>query len=441
MLLLKRYSLLNRIIAPTSDTKLLAPLRLTMIRVALTLGWVSAAVVLVGALSPSSHAAPVDHVLILALVASAASVNGALALMPWRRWMGTARAELVLAAWAAAVVVLISVFVRFGGYWADDYYLLYFLVVPFIAATEPLGRQAVLFVMAIVGYLVATVTSLAATTASDMAIHSVLLAGACVLSGFLAQAISQTTRDRARAEAAARMERLLADEAHHRIKNNLQLIADLLSMEASKDGSQLATVVDETLSRIQSVAAVHQALATAGEGRVALRPVVDRIVGLLSDRLAAGRVVEVSGGEGTEVAGRRATWTALVVNELVTNALRHGRGTVRVMIEGSSGVGNDREGEDEVTLRVCDEGQGPGEAPQGLGLALVGRLVEDGLEGRIVSRGDLAGWEVRVVFPSGRYGSDGPALQAASSVTPTPGPEAGPTNPDAKELAGAGTDR
>ncbi|MGH9069911.1 MAG: sensor histidine kinase [Acidimicrobiales bacterium] len=424
-------SFARTIIAPGSETELLAPFRLTMIWVALTLGWVSAGVVLVGALSPSWHSTRVEHALVLALVASAATVNGALGLMPWRRWMGTARAEFVLAAWAAAVVVLISVFVHLGGSWADNWYLLYFLVVPFIAATEPLGRQTVLFVMAIVGYVVATITSLTATTGSELAIHSILLAGACVLSGFLAQALSQTTRDRARAEAAARMERLLADEAHHRIKNNLQLIGDLLSMEASKEGSQLATVVEETLSRIQSVAAVHQALATAGEGRVALRPVVDRIVGLASDRLAGNRSVQVTGGEGTEVAGRRATWTALVINELITNALRHGSGTVRVTIEGGAAAGPDGE----VVLRVCDEGAGPGDSPQGLGLALVTRLVEDGLEGGIVSRCEEAGWEVKVVFPTGCNDLDEPA------TVPTATGRVGPTGLDNKELAGAGTDR
>lgn len=408
--------LVHRIIAPTTDTELLAPLRLTMIRVALTLGWVSAAVVLVGALSASWHAAPIDHLVILTLVASAASVNGLLGLMPWRRWMGTPRAELALAVWAAAVVVLVSVFVHLGGYWASDYYLLYFLVIPFIAATEPPGRQAVLFVMAIAGYLVATLTSRLAAIGSDVAIHVVMLAGACVLSGFLAQAISQTTRDRARAEAAAKMERLLADEAHHRIKNNLQLIGDLLSMEAAKEGNQLLTVVDETLSRIQSVAAVHQALATAGGGRVALRPVVDRIVALLADRLGGGRSVVVSGGDGSQVEGRRATWTALVVNELLTNALRHGKGTVRVDITGA---------EDQLVLRVGDEGPGPGPAPHGLGLALVSRIVEDGLEGRIISGACEAGWTVEVVFLAGGSGAEDRPTEAEQ-----PG----------KELTGAGAD-
>ncbi|MGH9064135.1 MAG: sensor histidine kinase [Acidimicrobiales bacterium] len=405
-------------IALASDAELLAPLRLTMVRVALTLGWVSAAVVLVGSLSPSWHAVPVDHIVILTLVAVAASVNGALGLMPWRRWMGTPRAEAILVVWAAGVVVLISVFVYLGGRWAGDYYLLYFLVVPFIAATEPLARQAVLYVVALAGFLLATVAAGGPYPRSDLAVRLVVLAGACVVSGALAQAIGQTTRARARAEASARLERALADEAHHRIKNNLQLIADLLSMEAAKGGSRLEDVVAETLSRIQSVAAVHQVLATAGEGRVALRPVVDRIVGLLADRLGGSRQVLVSGGEGTEVAGRRATWAALVVNELVTNALRHGRGAVTVGLEGRGS---------EIALLVADEGPGPGDAPTGLGLALVARLVEDGLGGRIVPAPLLGGWEVAVRFPR----EDG--MPAAGG---------GPLPSEAREeMAGAGAHR
>lgn len=381
-----------------TESDLMAPLHLVMVRVALTLGWVSAAVVLVGALSPSWHAAAVDHMLILALVSTAASVNGALGLMPWRRWVGTPRAGQVLALWAAAVVVLVSVFVHLGGRWADDYFLLYFLAVPFVAATEPLARQVVLYVMALVGYLVAVITAPGPHSGTALVIRLVVLAGACGLGGVLAQAITESTRARAKAEASARLERLLALEAHHRIKNNLQLIADLLSMEAGKADSQLGPVVDETLSRIQSVAAVHQSLAVAGEGKVALRPVVERIVALLADRLGGPRQVRVVGDAGTELPGRRATWTALVVNELVTNALRHGEGAVTVAL-------HDR-GE-AAALAVSDEGAGPGDARPGLGLALVGRLVQEGLGGMITSRAAPGRWEVLVSFPrDGGQGSD-----------------------------------
>lgn len=413
-----------------TEADLLAPLRLVMVRVALTLGWVSAAVVLVGALSPSWHAAPVDHVLILTLVATAAAVNGAVGLMPWRRWVGTPRAGQVLAVWAAAVVGLVSVFVHLGGRWADDYYLLYFLVIPFVAATEPLARQGVLYAMALASYPAAVLSSPGPHSRTGLVIRLVVLAGACGLGGVLAQAISQSTRARAKAEASARLERLLALEAHHRIKNNLQLIADLLSMEAGKAGSQLVPVVDETLSRIQSVAAVHQALADSGEGKIALRPVVDRIVALLADRLGGDRQVRVVGDAAAELPGRRAIWAALVVNELVTNALRHGQGTVTVAL-------HDR-GEAAV-LAVSDEGAGPGDAGPGLGLALVGRLVEEGLGGTSAARAGPGGWEFLVSLPGG--GGEGDPWEGAGGPEPSGRPSTAQEPPRSGDKAGAGPHR
>ena len=126
------------------------------------------------------------------------------------------------------------------------------------------------------------------------------------------------------------MERLLTTEAHHRIKNNLQLVADLLILEADRARDNPSVVVEETLSRIQSVAAVHQSLAQRSAGRVALRPVIERIAGLVGDRL--GRKVQVDGDDVT-LSGRAATWTALVANELVVNALRHGRGDVTICLD------------------------------------------------------------------------------------------------------------
>jgi two-component sensor histidine kinase len=185
------------------------------------------------------------------------------------------------------------------------------------------------------------------------------------------------------------MERLLTTEAHHRIKNNLQMVADLLILEADRRRDDPSVVVEETLSRIQSVAAVHQSLAQRSAGRVALRPVIERIAGLVGDRL--GRRVQVDGDD-VVLSGHAATWTALVANELVVNALRHGRGDVAISV----GV---RAGGEEAELVVEDGGPGPVAPAPGLGLALVGRLVEDGLGGTVVSRVQDGRYRVEVRFP------------------------------------------
>jgi two-component sensor histidine kinase len=146
--------------------------------------------------------------------------------------------------------------------------------------------------------------------------------------------------------------------------------------------------VEETLSRIQSVAAVHQSLAQRSAGRVALRPVIERIAALVGDRL--GRVVRV-GGDDVTLNGRAATWTALVANELVVNALRHGTGEVTVTLElGSAG--------DHAQLTVEDGGRGPVGAAPGLGLSLVQRLVEEGLAGVVTSGLDGGRYRVEIWF-------------------------------------------
>jgi two-component sensor histidine kinase len=377
----------NRSVA--TDTALLEPFYLGMVRVALALGWVSAVVVAAGTVLPHLHHGHMFHGPLLALAVAAAAGNSVLAVLPWRRWLGTRRAAGVLTAWAFAVVAVVTGLVYAGGGWTSDFYLLYFLVIPFLAATEPVRRQLVLYAFVLAGYLVVVLAVPGPPPAGLVVVRLSVLASACAVGAFLAQAVHRTTAARAQAEATARLERLLANEAHHRIKNNLQLVADLLILEADRAHPDPSAVVEETLGRIQSVAAVHQSLAQRSAGRVALRPVIERIAGLVGDRL--GRTVRV-GGEDVTLNGRAATWTALVANELVVNALRHGEGEVTVIL------GLDHEG-DHAELVVEDGGPGPAGAAPGLGLSLVRRLVQDGLAGTVATRLTGARYRVEIRFP------------------------------------------
>ncbi|HKY74558.1 MAG TPA: sensor histidine kinase [Acidimicrobiia bacterium] len=366
---------------------MLEPFYLGMVRMALLLGWVSALVVAAGTALPHLHHGHMFHGPILAIAVAAAAGNSVLALVPWSRWLGTRRAAGALTVWAAAVVAVVTGLVYAGGGWTSDFYLLYFLVIPFVAATEPPRRQVVLYLLVLVGYLGAISAIPGRPPAGVVVVRLTVLASACAVGTFLARAVHRTTAARARAEGAARLERLLATEAHHRIKNNLQLVADLLVLEADRPRRDPTALVDETLSRIQSVAAVHQSLAQRSTGRVALRPVLERIAGLLGDRL--GRRVAVTGDDIT-LDGRAATWTALVANELVVNALRHGEGLVTVGVTFSA----DRQ----AALVVEDDGAGPAGAAPGLGLSLVARLVE-GLAGTVTGRQVDGRYRVEVRFP------------------------------------------
>jgi two-component sensor histidine kinase len=369
------------------DTAPLQTFRLRMVRVAILLGWASVAVVFAGSILPHPLQRPaVSQQAVWILAGAAAAANGVLALLPWERLVGRRPGEAVLTAWGTALVLLVAALTFLEGGWTSDSYLLYFLVLPFVATTEDRRRQVVLYALALGGYLVAVWLAGPHPPIGVLVVRLGVLVGACGVAAVLAQIVTDTALSRARAEHEARMERILADEAHHRIKNNLQLVADLLTMEAGKAGSQLGAVVDETLSRIQSVAAVHQSLAHRAVGRVGLRPVIERIATLLADRLGGGRPVTVRGDD-TELEGERATWTALVVNELVTNALRHGQGAVTVEFARHDGL---------LELHVTDEGPGPQDAEHGLGFALIHRLVEDGMGGKISTKMEDNGWRVQI---------------------------------------------
>lgn len=361
-------------------------IRLRVVRVAIALGWISVGVVIAGSLLPPPSA---PQPAVWALVSSAAAANLVLARLPWARLVPHRIGEAILTTWAAALVLLVATLTYAGGGWTSEFWLLYFLVIPFIAITEPRRQQAALGALVLVVYLAAVALAPAPVPPSGLAVRLGVLSGAFVMAGVIAQILIDNALSRAEAESEARIERVLADEAHHRIKNNLQLVADLLTLEAGKAGSELDLVVDTTVSRIQSVAAVHQSLARRGEGRVTLLPVIERIVSLLAERLAEGRCVRVRGDD-VELPSDQATWTALVVGELVTNALRHGRGTVDVTVVGNDG---------RLELDIADQGNGPDGDGQGLGSALVHRLVEEGMRGTIQTRRSAGGWEVHIVIP------------------------------------------
>jgi two-component sensor histidine kinase len=372
---------------PAAAPPPLTAVRLRVVRVALVLGWVSIGVVLAGSMLPEMQHVDVSHPLVWALAGVAAVANTVLAALPWPRLVDRSIGGTLLTAWAVGLIGLVTALTAADGGLASEYHLLYVLVIPFVATTEPRRRHLPLYALLLTGYSAAVLLLPGPAPLGVLVVRLGVLAAGCGLATVIARILVDNALARTQAESEARMERVLADEAHHRIKNNLQLVADLLILEAGKEGASLGVVVDETVSRIQSVAAVHQTLAARGEGRVGLRPVLERIVGALGQRLGAGRAVRVVGDD-TELSGQRATWAAIAVNELVTNALRHGQGTVDVGLAARDGA---------VELRIADEGPGPHGATPGLGLALAQRLVTDGLGGRLSTD---AGGATTLAFPT-----------------------------------------
>ena len=176
-------------------------------------------------------------------------------------------------------------------------------------------------------------------------------------------------------------------EIHHRVKNNLQTIASLLRLQARRSNeTAVKDALAESVNRIQGIAALHQLLSRQGTQPVNLRDLVSEILDLLSASALPPdfRLERRFDGDELLLPPSRCTSLALVVNELLLNAIEHafsGRN------HGCIGF-NIRTGESGTTLTLSDDGVGfsEGFSPEktnSLGLHIVKTMVEDDLGGKI----------------------------------------------------------
>jgi two-component sensor histidine kinase len=173
-------------------------------------------------------------------------------------------------------------------------------------------------------------------------------------------------------------------EIHHRVKNNLQTIASLLRLQARRlDSKEAKEALDESVTRIRTIAFVHETLSQASSDFVDFDDVIRGVLRMLEDALGLsdrGVKIDVQGDVG-ELPAAVATPMALVMTELVANAAEHafiddGIGTIKVELDRRDGV---------MHAEVSDDGIGIAEdfswEGTGLGLQIVQRLVTDELKG------------------------------------------------------------
>jgi len=185
-------------------------------------------------------------------------------------------------------------------------------------------------------------------------------------------------------EATNRQLKVLVQEMHHRIKNNLQTIADLLTLEIHS-GRQTSTemALRESIARVRSIAAVHELLSAENVREADLKDLAELITENCVKGMAGshGGVRVIVQGGSILLRSKQATALALVMTELVNNALEHAfngeSGTLLLSLEEQSG---------EVRVSVRDDGKGlpPGfnvETHSKLGLQIVRTLVTKDLNG------------------------------------------------------------
>jgi two-component system, sensor histidine kinase PdtaS len=183
---------------------------------------------------------------------------------------------------------------------------------------------------------------------------------------------------------------VLAQEIHHRVKNNLQTVASLLRLQARTDGVDARKALNDSVNRILAIAAVHEVLTERRDEDVELAELLDRLRAMLVQGLGASKEVEAV-LEPVSLAGNRATALALVFSELLQNALEHGGDRVRVELARRDG---------ELVLAIADDGVGLADEPvSGTGLSIVRALVQEELDGRL-SLESNGGLRAEVVFPA-----------------------------------------
>lgn len=171
-------------------------------------------------------------------------------------------------------------------------------------------------------------------------------------------------------------------EIHHRVKNNLQTVSALLRLQSRRsDSPETRSALAEAQRRVSTIAVVHESLSQTIDETVDFNDLIGRILSMAADiATPEKRVTTRFEGSFGMISADVATSLAVVLTELVANAVEHGLGRSGGLVV----VRATRAGED-LTVEVIDEGAGIGpEGPgSGLGTQIVRTLVNAELRGTI----------------------------------------------------------
>jgi two-component sensor histidine kinase len=229
----------------------------------------------------------------------------------------------------------------------------------------------------------------------------------------------QDVTDEVRKEQELKIKSAMIQEIHHRVKNNLQTIAALLRMQARKTSSEeVAEQLRQTLSRILSIAVVHEFLSKDEQAVINIHEVSNRIL----DEVTHGTLdpekkiaLRLEGTKQFYLPAQQATSCALVINELLQNAVEHGyrarkEGTIRVRLDQT---------DDSMVVEIRDDGDGLPDGfdleRSGLGLRIVQTLVREDLKGQFALENG-AGVRALISFPRTRVEAPSEGPRAAAPV-------------------------
>ncbi len=174
---------------------------------------------------------------------------------------------------------------------------------------------------------------------------------------------------------------LLLQEIHHRVNNNLQIISSLLELQADESNNNVVQeYLQQSQSRIQSLSALHELLHENNTtADVNMKEYLQKVVLFHEDmlHLLTGKVVLETEIATESVPARTAVSIGLIVNELVTNAVKYAFPNER---GGKISIKFSQEDSNTCLLTVSDNGVGMADKPSdkgtNLGLNLINILTE-----------------------------------------------------------------
>ena len=199
-----------------------------------------------------------------------------------------------------------------------------------------------------------------------------------------------------------RIKAAMLQEVHHRVKNNLQTIAALLRLQARRvDNGGAREALLESVNRILSVAVVHEFLSLDQSSEINIKEVSQSILReVTTGTMDPEKDIRILlKGPDLRLPAQQATSCALIINELLQNAVEHGypnrrQGTILIDLHDTA---------HETVIEIADDGGGFPPAfdlqrDANLGLEIVQTLVREDLRGSLELKNGK-GVRVKVSFP------------------------------------------
>lgn len=191
----------------------------------------------------------------------------------------------------------------------------------------------------------------------------------------------------------------LLKEIHHRVKNNLQIVSSILSLQAAKSSDHMSTdIFIDCQNRIKSMAIIHEQLYDQGDlARIAADEYVIGIAESLQDtyRMQCDAIMDYQ-LDRVFLTIEKSVPFGLILNEILVNCFKH------ALIDGQGMIGIKlKNANNEVQLIVKDTGNGfdPLHTKESMGIGLVRTLTEQ-LEGVITFDPNSSGTKVSLIFPA-----------------------------------------